>query len=326
MQAQYVRAYPKINISLKIHELESGLHKLSSRFMLAISNIFDDMFFIILDSKNIDKLQSMKHSYTLSHKDNLYLMGNFNFPLESNLIYKAFLALQNYDKKCNCDTKILISINKKIPVGSGLGGGSVNGAITLLMLNKLLNFNYDLKILLDIAIKLGSDIAFFVTLYAQNTNCIDNIFIKSYDINNILDLDSINLDSIESDIKNNIKFCSANVFGIGNIVEPFFEELLYFDIFTNKVMCNTGMVYKKFDEMLCVDSKDFLKHYNEKIDLHLNSKEILNKYPMESLNDLYLPACQLYNDLNSIRKNLLINYKNVYFSGSGSSFFTLKAQ
>ena len=57
-----------------------------------------------------------------------------------------------------------IHLNKTIPMGAGLGGGSSNAALVLLCLNKLWGLNLSAKGLQVIASQLGSDIPFFILL------------------------------------------------------------------------------------------------------------------------------------------------------------------
>ncbi|MEI8344513.1 MAG: 4-(cytidine 5'-diphospho)-2-C-methyl-D-erythritol kinase [Candidatus Omnitrophota bacterium] len=57
---------------------------------------------------------------------------------------------------------IRITIKKRIPVRAGLGGGSSNAASVLLGLNSLWKIGFDRKTLIEMAGRLGSDVAFFV--------------------------------------------------------------------------------------------------------------------------------------------------------------------
>jgi 4-diphosphocytidyl-2-C-methyl-D-erythritol kinase len=61
-----------------------------------------------------------------------------------------------------------IHLYKQIPIGAGLGGGSADGAFTLLALNRQFQLGLDTPALLDYAAKLGSDCPFFIL----NTPCL----------------------------------------------------------------------------------------------------------------------------------------------------------
>src|SRR6202044_192613 len=55
-----------------------------------------------------------------------------------------------------------ITLQKKIPMGGGLGGGSSNAAFALIGLNKLWNLNVPTARLAEIGATLGSDVPFFL--------------------------------------------------------------------------------------------------------------------------------------------------------------------
>ena len=55
-----------------------------------------------------------------------------------------------------------IHIEKRLPSGAGMGGGSSDAASTLLALNRLWGLNWSRERLLPIALKLGADVPFFV--------------------------------------------------------------------------------------------------------------------------------------------------------------------
>ena len=76
-----------------------------------------------------------------------------------NLCYKAyFLLKKDYPSIPN----IKMHLHKKIPMGAGLGGGSSDGAFTLVTLNQLFNLQLSEQALLDYALQLGSDCPFFI--------------------------------------------------------------------------------------------------------------------------------------------------------------------
>lgn len=78
----------------------------------------------------------------------------------SNLVWRAANALLELT---GVRRGAGISIEKRIPMGAGLGGGSSNAAVTLLALNRLWDTRLDLPALHRLAARLGSDVPFFLT-------------------------------------------------------------------------------------------------------------------------------------------------------------------
>lgn len=73
-----------------------------------------------------------------------------------NLVYQAFKLLQqDYQLPA-----AHLSINKLIPVGAGLGGGSFNAGTLLTVLNQELKLNLSQSRLINYALKLGADVPF----------------------------------------------------------------------------------------------------------------------------------------------------------------------
>jgi len=87
-------------------------------------------------------------------------MGDSSIPADSlNLIWKACHVFdEEYPIRC----KIEIEARKLIPSESGLGGGSSNGAVTLIALSRFLGWPLNRRKLISLARKLGSDIPFFL--------------------------------------------------------------------------------------------------------------------------------------------------------------------
>jgi 4-diphosphocytidyl-2-C-methyl-D-erythritol kinase len=77
----------------------------------------------------------------------------------SNLVLRA---ARSFAQAALIDTAYAIRLEKRIPIGAGLGGGSSNAAVTLQLLNKLHGFPLRGEQLEELAANLGSDVAFFL--------------------------------------------------------------------------------------------------------------------------------------------------------------------
>ena len=91
---------------------------------------------------------------------------------DENLIIKAALALKNYMLAKPATSNKLdlsgidIQLDKKLPIGGGLGGGSSNAATTLVALNHLWKAGLTNKELCDIGVGLGADVPVFINGYS----------------------------------------------------------------------------------------------------------------------------------------------------------------
>ena len=78
---------------------------------------------------------------------------------QDNLVCKAANLIL---EECGIKKGVLINLEKNIPVGAGLGGGSSDAATTLKALNSLWKVGLNNEELMEFAAKLGSDIPFFI--------------------------------------------------------------------------------------------------------------------------------------------------------------------
>jgi len=131
----------KLNLMLRIlGQRSDGYHLLQTYFQLL--NWGDEM------------------EFTLQKKDSTTITGNFgNLSANDNLIYKAAQLLLPYRQSIK---GIHIHVEKNIPQGSGLGGGSSNAGTTLRILNEIWNCRLPQEELQKLAIKLGADVPVFV--------------------------------------------------------------------------------------------------------------------------------------------------------------------
>ena len=78
---------------------------------------------------------------------------------ENNLILQAGRLLQ---QKTGCTKGAYITLDKKLPMGGGVGGGSSNAATALLGLNQLWGLGLDEDALAELGLQLGADVPVFV--------------------------------------------------------------------------------------------------------------------------------------------------------------------
>lgn len=138
-----VKANAKINLYLNILEKrKDNYHNISS--IIQNIDLCDDI--ILFKKKSGIKI----------------ICDDYNVPLgEDNLIYKSakLLIKKFFEIK---SLGVLILLKKRIPIASGLGGGSADAASTLIGINKLLNLNLSDNELLKMGSSIGSDIPFFL--------------------------------------------------------------------------------------------------------------------------------------------------------------------
>lgn len=78
---------------------------------------------------------------------------------EKNIVYKTAKKIQDIAK---IKKGVHVHIDKNIPIGAGLGGGSANSAGTIFALNKLWGLNWNEIEQSNIAIKIGADVPYFL--------------------------------------------------------------------------------------------------------------------------------------------------------------------
>ncbi|RNC83946.1 MAG: 4-(cytidine 5'-diphospho)-2-C-methyl-D-erythritol kinase [Balneola sp.] len=133
-------SYAKINLGLNVIErLPSGYHTIETGFCFIE---WSDRFEISPSSRTE------------------LMMSDERIPANgTNLIVRAVNLLQ---QEARLRDEFKINVQKNIPAGAGLGGGSSNAATTLRMINKIANLGLSTNDLLEIGKSLGADVPFFI--------------------------------------------------------------------------------------------------------------------------------------------------------------------
>ena len=133
----------KINLSFEIKgRREDGFHEIET--LMAPISLADRL--TIERSKAANGIQFSCDDSSLPSGDD-------------NLVVRAARLFQ---KRTQIAEGIEIALEKKIPHGAGLGGGSSDAATTLLGLNELFETHLDQKELVALAAQIGSDVPFFI--------------------------------------------------------------------------------------------------------------------------------------------------------------------
>ncbi len=131
----------KINLFLHITGVrEDGYHLLQTVFQLL--DFYDDIHLKVTQNGEIKRINTVA-----------------GVPEETDLCVRAAQLLQ---KVSNTPFGVEIKVDKHIPMGGGLGGGSSDAATVLLALNRLWKLNLNRTELMELGLKLGADVPFFI--------------------------------------------------------------------------------------------------------------------------------------------------------------------
>lgn len=149
----YILAPAKVNWFLEVlGKRPDGYHEIVT-FMMAV-DLCDRL--VVQDS--VDKSISLEvkcvESFTVGHEEGASLGTG-----PENLVWQAATLLQQ-ETGHSCGAKLVLE--KCIPVGAGLGGGSSDAAATLLLLNAYWGIGLSTTDLAALGARLGSDVTFFL--------------------------------------------------------------------------------------------------------------------------------------------------------------------
>jgi 4-diphosphocytidyl-2-C-methyl-D-erythritol kinase len=139
--------FPNCKINLGLHILQKradGFHDLET------------IFYPVALQDALEIVQNPSASPTIQFNTSGLRIDSL--PSE-NICFKAYQLLKEGFPEL---AAVQMHLHKVIPTGAGLGGGSSDGAFTLLLLNKKFNLGLSEDQLIDYALKLGSDCPFFI--------------------------------------------------------------------------------------------------------------------------------------------------------------------
>ena len=136
-----LRSLAKINLDLRVlHKHPDGFHELRTVF------------------QTISLADTIEIEFEPARRTELFLDDELAIP--DNLILRAARAVL---EAARTHARVRFRLNKKIPMGAGLGGGSSNAAAVLLALPVLAQKPLSLDKLTELGTQLGSDVPFFLT-------------------------------------------------------------------------------------------------------------------------------------------------------------------
>ncbi len=233
-----IKSYAKANLILKIYprNKQEIKHKIKSLFIL---------------DKSLFDLISIKPS----KKDTvIYKNKNKTFVLNDCLIVKSLKYLKN---EFNIAKHYSIKVEKNINIMSGLGGGSSNAATVIKYVmkdNKISLTKLNLK---DVALKLGSDIPFF--LFSYNSAIVSDYGNKVEKFNSSKKI-SYKIHT------NNIKISTKEVFKQLEKTKPYKSQVNFskcLDSLLNKTFNNHYVYNDLHPYILKVSDKKLLQNINK---------------------------------------------------------------
>jgi 4-diphosphocytidyl-2-C-methyl-D-erythritol kinase len=143
-----IRAPAKINLGLRIVGKRVDGYHLIDTIMVPVS-LYDEIYI----TRSVRQGRSSTPKLTITC-DNPAVPSD-----EENIVFRAAHLII---KENLIDEPLSIHIEKHIPVGAGLGGGSSDAAATLIAMNSLFRLNYSTRRLKKRGYSLGADVPFFI--------------------------------------------------------------------------------------------------------------------------------------------------------------------
>ncbi len=137
------RSFAKINLGLEVTgKRDDGYHELKTIFQtISLCDIIE----IVENSENRINLTGDKNDISWDRTNTI--LKAFD------IMYRKFSLTGGFD----------VRVQKKIPAGSGLGGGSSNAAVILMFIKDYFNLDISLEEMITLGVSIGADVPFFFT-------------------------------------------------------------------------------------------------------------------------------------------------------------------
>ena len=147
-----VAAPAKLNLALSVGPPDTdGMHPVCS-WMVTV-DLCDQLLVTALEADRMSR-------YAILWHDEAKRPSDIDWSMTRDLAVRAHVRLERHLGR---RLPVQLKLEKRIPVGGGLGGGSSDAAAMLRALNELFELDLGDETLRDIAAGLGSDVPFFVT-------------------------------------------------------------------------------------------------------------------------------------------------------------------
>ena len=147
-----LQAPAKLNLALSVGPPDDdGMHPICT-WMVTV-DLCDELLVTRLTDDRLSRYAILWHAEAQRPRDIDWLMTR-------DLAVRAHLALE---QRTNRKLPVQMKLEKRIPVGGGLGGGSSDAAAMLRATNELFGLGLSVDDLREVAVGLGSDVPFFVS-------------------------------------------------------------------------------------------------------------------------------------------------------------------
>lgn len=148
LQKVHVRAPAKVNLSLSVEPPRSdGMHPITSK--MASISLFDEIEITRLDGHSLSR-------YAIVWHDEAIRKTEIDWSVTTDLAVRAHRSLE---EAVGYSLPVQMKLEKRIPVSSGLGGGSTDAAAMLKATSSMFDLDVDLR---QIALTIGSDVPFLL--------------------------------------------------------------------------------------------------------------------------------------------------------------------